>query len=743
MGRLHAGVQELQRFYMLTLNNSRKSQSVCGIHRQLRTSQTIRYSSSDCLNNAYQRPACTSYILLMSNKYHRTDFTTFSYPISAHPHLESFTTTISRNFHTTSIYFDKSKVEDTLKVKLKQSELKKKVSEEKSASTSTSAPPSTVDKPPKKPLWDRFVAEIKHYYHGFRLLALDARIASRTLWKILNGKPVVRRERNQFKRALSDIFRLAPFSVFIIIPFAELALPVVVSLFPRLLPSTFEDKTAREARLRKELAVKLQMAKFMQDTVEDIAMRSKNMSKENQATENFANFFQKIRTTDEEPTNEEILKHAKLFEDELTLDSMTRPQLVALCRLIQVPAVGSNNLLRFLLQMKLNRLHADDTLIQREGIDNMTVQELQTACQARGMRALGMSEERIKQQLQQWIDLHLNHDVPSSLLLLSRVLFMPENVPVEKMVKEAISALPEKIADEAEVRAAELHCERIDNTKRYKATKQEQIEIAKEEKEEKQKDRERKFAREQKKKQEAELETKVAADEGPVLKDSAPELIEEAAVNILESEKKIDEGPVLTDKSPVINEEISKEEIDALDKAIGSITKEDSLDKTKSELDDLREDLVEYQQNVLKLDQNLNSEKDEIVTKDKKTSSRLQKKIARFIGNMDQIVAELEEQEIMKKKAGTGDAEEVEKQSISVNDLKNSLQHLSEIPQDKLHNIAHLLDVNKDGEIDLGEVMTAFGALDEEDVSVTADQLHQIIELIQTKKAESIDTFEK
>lgn len=82
------------------------------------------------------------------------------------------------------------------------------------------------------------------------------------------------------------------------------------------------------------------------------------------------------------------------------------------------------------------------------------------------MRALGMSEQRLRHQLEQWIDLHLNHDVPSSLLLLSRVLFMPENVPVEKMVKEAISALPEKVADEAEVRAAELNCERIDNTKR-------------------------------------------------------------------------------------------------------------------------------------------------------------------------------------------------------------------------------------------------------------------------------------
>lgn len=235
----------------------------------------------------------------------------------------TFASTNQRALHTSAFLYDKSKVEDSLKEFQKQ----------KVAESSASQPQkSQVAKPPKKPLWDRFKAEVMHYYHGFRLLGLDLRIASKTLWKILRGKTLTRREGNQFKRALSDIFRLAPFSIFIIIPFAELALPIVIRLFPRLLPSTFEDKSTREARLRGELSIKLKMAKFMQDTVEDIAMRSKKSSAENQATQDFANFFKKIRTTDENPTNEEILKHAKLFEDELTLDSMTRPQLIALCR---------------------------------------------------------------------------------------------------------------------------------------------------------------------------------------------------------------------------------------------------------------------------------------------------------------------------------------------------------------------------------------------------------------------------
>lgn len=54
------------------------------------------------------------------------------------------------------------------------------------------------------------------------------------------------------------------------------------------------------------------------------------------------------------------MKFSKLFEDEITLDSLTRPQLVALCRLLEMQPFGTNNFLRFQLRMKLRSLAADD-----------------------------------------------------------------------------------------------------------------------------------------------------------------------------------------------------------------------------------------------------------------------------------------------------------------------------------------------------------------------------------------------
>ena len=70
-------------------------------------------------------------------------------------------------------------------------------------------------------------------------------------------------------------------------------------------------------------------------------------------------------------------------------------------RLLLLQSIGTSNFLRFQLRMKLRQLQADDLLIQKEGIDSLTESELQSASQARGMRALGMPAERLKSQLEQ------------------------------------------------------------------------------------------------------------------------------------------------------------------------------------------------------------------------------------------------------------------------------------------------------------------------------------------------------
>ena len=72
-----------------------------------------------------------------------------------------------------------------------------------------------------------------------------------------------------------------------------------------------------------------------------------------------------IRTTGTEADVEEIRKYSKLFEDEITLDTLNHKQLMALCRVLEIPMpnLGTSNFLRFQLRLKLRQLETDDKVV--------------------------------------------------------------------------------------------------------------------------------------------------------------------------------------------------------------------------------------------------------------------------------------------------------------------------------------------------------------------------------------------
>lgn len=291
-----------------------------------------------------------------------------------------------------------SKVEETVR-KLQEKEREEKEIKNKEATTTTTT--TTVDSTPakdasvsatgatavvsktvKKPLKQRIWDEVLHYYHGFRLLFINMNVARQLVGKVLYGESLTRREYRLLIRTTGDMFRLVPFSVFIIVPFMEFLLPVFIKFFPGMLPSTFETASERESKARNQLKVKLEMAKFLQKTLDEMDMQHKEHTSEE--AKDFVTFFNKVRSSGEQATSEEIMKFSKLFEDEITLDSLSRQQLTAICKVLEVGSLGTNNFLRFQLRMKLRSLAADDRMIQREGIDSLTTQELQSACRARG-----------------------------------------------------------------------------------------------------------------------------------------------------------------------------------------------------------------------------------------------------------------------------------------------------------------------------------------------------------------------
>ncbi|XVF41402.1 hypothetical protein PTKIN_Ptkin01aG0277300 [Pterospermum kingtungense] len=300
---------------------------------------------------------------------------------------------------------------------------------------------------------DEFKSTMQHYWLGTKLLWADIRISSRLLVKLANGKGLSRRERQQLTRTTADIFRLVPFAVFIIVPFMEFLLPVFLKLFPNMLPSTFQDKMKEQEALKRRLNARIEYAKFLQDTVKEMAKEIQNSrsGEVKKTAEDLDEFMNKVRTG-AGVTNDEILGFAKLFNDELTLDNISRPRLVNMCKYMGISPYGTDAYLRYMLRKRLQEIKNDDKMIEAEDVESLSEAELRQACRDRGLLGL-LSVEEMRQQLRDWLDLSLNHSVPSSLLILSRAFSVSGKVRPEEAVQATLSSLPDEVVDTVGVTA--------------------------------------------------------------------------------------------------------------------------------------------------------------------------------------------------------------------------------------------------------------------------------------------------
>lgn len=309
--------------------------------------------------------------------------------------------------------------------------------------------------------WAVVKKEAKHYWLGTKLLGKDIKIASRLATKVLQGRALSRRERQQLTRTMADIFRLVPMLVFVIVPFMELLLPVALKLFPNMLPSTFEDKLKREEEMKRRISARLEVARFLQDTVAEMAsdMTAQRSGDTKTSAAELYQFMKRVRAGDAVAPSE-LLKFAKLFNDELTLDNLERVQLVSLCRFVGLAPFGTDAFLRARLRSHLQQIKEDDRDIQEEGLDSLTEDELRHACRARGMRAPFGEGAAVfmREQLAEWLDWSLNRSLPSSLLLLSRAFMVTAPIgkakaPVTDVLslRETLSSLPDEAVEDVEL----------------------------------------------------------------------------------------------------------------------------------------------------------------------------------------------------------------------------------------------------------------------------------------------------
>ncbi|KAK0083402.1 hypothetical protein PV325_008827 [Microctonus aethiopoides] len=608
-----------------------------------------------------------------------------------------------RNFRITSSWNGpepSSKVEETVKniKEEKEEKEKEKLTVAVPSEVSAQSPEKTLAA--KRSLWQKVKAEMLHYYHGFRLLGLDMKISAKLLWRLAKGNELTRREHRLLIKTTGDMFRLIPFSVFIIVPFMEFLLPVVIKFFPGMLPSTFQTATDKEDKLKQALKVKIEMAKFLQQTLDDMSVQSSTHGSDK--AKEFSDFFHKLRTTGGEATNDEIIKFSKLFEDEINLDSLSRPQLVALCRVLDIQTLGTTNFLLFLLRMKLRSLAADDRMIEKDGVDTLTRAELQQACRARGMRAYGMPENRLREQLSQWLDLSIHKKVPPSLLLLSRALMVPDTMPMSDKLKATISALPDDVLARTKGAITE---------KEGKVDHRTNIEIIKLE--------ERKIEEErQEKKDEIKPEPIVATQ---------------------------------TDKQ----DEITSVDVKVLEQALDSIAKDKKMAIEKEEIKELKEEMAEYQEDIqelhlIKAEAKKEGTSDIDDLKVSKGADRLFKKVNKMIGKMDHVLKELEKSEQqVKKKIETlspenkQDVAVVEEALVKVDELVAAIKQIQNLPDEsrlkRMSEVLDKIDVDKDGAIKIEDVLKVIELIGNEDVKLNKKQLNELIELMEKEEVLEVE----
>ncbi|OMO52627.1 hypothetical protein COLO4_37065 [Corchorus olitorius] len=125
--------------------------------------------------------------------------------------------------------------------------------------------------------------------------------------------------------------------------------------------------------------------------------------------EDLDDFLNKVRKGSS-VSNEEILGFAKLFNDELTLDN-------------------------------INRIKNDDKLIQAEGVESLSEDELREDCRERGMLGV-VSVEEMRQQK--------NPNLPKSPTLKKmkeRKAFISGKLKPEDAVRDTLTSLPDEVVD--------------------------------------------------------------------------------------------------------------------------------------------------------------------------------------------------------------------------------------------------------------------------------------------------------
>ena len=444
----------------------------------------------------------------------------------------------------------------------------------------------------------------------------------------------------------------------------------------------------------------------------------------------FLEFIEKARQGEFLPP-EVVVRYAKYFKDELTLDNMPRMQLINMCKYMSIPPYGNDNVLRFQLRHKIRGLIEDDQRILWEGIDSLTKMELREACQERGMRSTGLSKMAYTRALQQWIDLSVNRNVPISLLVMSRTFFLQEEMTggatsstnESKSVTglaDAISGLDKEVVNEVILKSVTTGKEKDPDLLKLK------LEVLEQQNE---------LIEEEKQQRDAEA-TKAEAAKVDKEKGASEEIINVVEMNESTSKTQLKaEESIISDTESAFATSVEKEKEIPESGTEDSETEEDEASLSSQEIDAISE----------------------LVSPDPVSSEReqLENIKAALSGNEDEIEREEEEasQQIEARADGeTTDArdskmthEDISIESITVDTADEVAEaQISALKKEAKEEAETATKISLDGKIDEGEQSDQpLSAINDEDEEEYSDKrLDKAVSRLKTKVESMVDNLE-
>ena len=252
-------------------------------------------------------------------------------------------------------------------------------------------------------------------------------------------------ERRKVRQVKEDVIKFVPFSLFLIIPGGELFIPPYLMIFPNSMPSQFMDsgqrnKKFKEIKQKRDEAAKKLMISYP-NYFKDLRKDDHVLEEDREIIEKFAADLKKPYLL---PTD--LLVYKQIFKRYATFGFFPVDKLEKIAQFLGIePVTGFNTINNILgifrlrislttpgiefiarkilareLNMYINRIRQEDTILSFEPLDSYTEEQINKICFRRGIDIDKQDLKERKNDIKLWLSISNQRNVPHSLLVFTR-----------------------------------------------------------------------------------------------------------------------------------------------------------------------------------------------------------------------------------------------------------------------------------------------------------------------------------